>query len=213
MRRSLRSRLAEMVLGTTPTAKHDSLYASYLLQRDRGWEAIGDMIVADIRSSLELGTLKPAADLLIVLRRFLLERLKVAPVRSHYASARIISFPSSALKLRVGQDRFAPIRLRHAPTIYRDAVAIICVAAMRQKQTVAHLADTPRSLRSLRAFTRRQGYVHGSTLAVAFPLDLAAELLGEAVDQPAPEPGIGVSRIAPLAVVGYRQPKLPGHPL
>ena len=97
----------EMVLGTTPNAKHDSLYASYLLHRDGGWEAIGDMIVADIRSSLELGTLKPAADLLIVLRRFLLERLRVAPVRCLYAPARIISIPSSALKLRVGQDRFS----------------------------------------------------------------------------------------------------------
>lgn len=97
----------EMVLGATPTAKHDSLYASYLLHRDRGWEVVRDMIVADIRSSLELGALKQAADLLIVLRRFLLERLRVAPVRSLYASARIISFPSTALKLRVGQDRFS----------------------------------------------------------------------------------------------------------
>jgi hypothetical protein len=37
--------------------------------------------------------------------------------------------------------------------------------------------------------------VHGSTLAVALPLDLAAELLGEGVYQPAAEPGIGPSRI------------------
>jgi hypothetical protein len=55
--------------------------------------------------------------------------------------------------------------------------------------------------------------VHGSTLAVALPLDLAAELFGEAVDQPAAEPGIGPSRIEPLAVVGDRQAKLPGRPL
>jgi hypothetical protein len=37
--------------------------------------------------------------------------------------------------------------------------------------------------------------------------------LGEAFDQPAAEPGIGASRIEPLAVVDDRQAKLPGHPL
>jgi hypothetical protein len=42
---------------------------------------------------------------------------------------------------------------------------------------------------------------------------LAAELLGEALDQPAAEPGIGASKIDPLAVVGDRQAKLPGHSL
>ena len=50
-------------------------------------------------------------------------------------------------------------------------------------------------------------------MAVALPLDLAAELLGEAVDQLAAKPAIGPSRIEPLAVVGDRQAKLPGHPL
>jgi hypothetical protein len=42
----------EMVLGTTPTANHNSLYASYPLHRGRGWEVVSDMIVANIRSSL-----------------------------------------------------------------------------------------------------------------------------------------------------------------
>ena len=42
---------------------------------------------------------------------------------------------------------------------------------------------------------------------------MAAELLGEALDQPAAEPGIGASRIDPLAVVGDRQAELPRHPL
>src|SRR5476651_16405 len=50
-------------------------------------------------------------------------------------------------------------------------------------------------------------------MAVALPLDLAAELLGEAVDQPAAEPGIGALRIEALAVVGDRQAKLPERPL
>jgi hypothetical protein len=55
--------------------------------------------------------------------------------------------------------------------------------------------------------------VHGRTLTVALPLDLAAELLGKAVDQPAAEPGIDTSRIEPVAIVGDRQAKLPWHPL
>ena len=41
--------------------------------------------------------------------------------------------------------------------------------------------------------------MHSSTLAVALPLDLATELLGEAVDEAAAEPGIGPSRIEALA--------------
>ncbi len=76
----------EIVVGTTPTAMHDFLYAGYLLHHGRGWEAVGDMIVADIRSSLELGALKPAADLLIVLRRFLLECLRMASARCLYSN-------------------------------------------------------------------------------------------------------------------------------
>jgi hypothetical protein len=76
----------EMVLGTTPTAMHDFLYADYLLHRDGGWEALGDLIVADIRSSLDQGALRQAADLLIVLRRLLLERLRLAPVRCLYSN-------------------------------------------------------------------------------------------------------------------------------
>ena len=76
----------EMVLGTTPSAKHDSLYAGYLLHHERGWDTVRDMIVADIRGSLDLGALKQAADLLIVLRRFLLKRLRIAAVRCLYSN-------------------------------------------------------------------------------------------------------------------------------
>jgi hypothetical protein len=83
----------EMVLGTTPTAKHDSLYANYLLHGDGGWETVGDTIVADIRSSLKLGALKQAADLPIVLRHCLLERLGAAPVRCLYSN-RGVAIPS-----------------------------------------------------------------------------------------------------------------------
>jgi hypothetical protein len=50
-------------------------------------------------------------------------------------------------------------------------------------------------------------------VGIALPLDVPAELSGEAFDQAAPETGISPSRIDPLAVVGHRQAKLPGHPL
>lgn len=63
----------EIVLGVTPSRMHNSLYESYMLHRAKGWEAVRDMIVADIRMALDLGAKKRAADLLIVLRRFLSE--------------------------------------------------------------------------------------------------------------------------------------------
>ena len=40
--------------------------------------------------------------------------------------------------------------------------------------------------------------MHGGAAAVALALDLAAELLGEAVDEPAAEPGIGALGSSPL---------------
>jgi hypothetical protein len=61
----------EIWVGVTPSAFHESLHASYLLHQKRGWDAVRDMIVADIRSSIDLGASKLAADLLIVLRLFL----------------------------------------------------------------------------------------------------------------------------------------------
>lgn len=54
-----------------PSAKCCSLYTSYLLLLPIGSAVVRDMIVADIRSFLDLGASKRAADLLIVLRWFL----------------------------------------------------------------------------------------------------------------------------------------------
>jgi hypothetical protein len=61
----------EMVLGVTPSARHHSLLASYLLNLGRGPVAVRTMIVADLRAFLDLGAARRAADLLIVLRFFL----------------------------------------------------------------------------------------------------------------------------------------------
>jgi hypothetical protein len=61
----------EIVLGSTPSAKHRSLLASYLLNLKRGPEGVRDMMVSDLRCWLDLGVAQQAADSLIVLRQYL----------------------------------------------------------------------------------------------------------------------------------------------
>jgi hypothetical protein len=63
--------LDEIVLGATPSNTHRVLLSSYLLNLWRGPKAVREMIVADMRLSLDLGMIKHAADLLLILRRFL----------------------------------------------------------------------------------------------------------------------------------------------
>jgi hypothetical protein len=62
---------SEMILGAPVSSRHDSLLSSYLLNLKRGPEALRELIVSDIRASLDIGAEKLAADLLIVLRSFL----------------------------------------------------------------------------------------------------------------------------------------------
>lgn len=64
----------EAILGVGHCPRHRSLLASYLLHLDRGPGAVRKMIVADLRSFLDLGALRRAADLLVVLRLFLSEQ-------------------------------------------------------------------------------------------------------------------------------------------
>src|ERR1700687_950674 len=61
----------EIVLRSTPSAKHRSLLASYLLNLKRGPESVRDMMVSDLRCWLDLGAVQQAPDLLIVLRQYL----------------------------------------------------------------------------------------------------------------------------------------------
>jgi len=63
----------EMVLGATPAVAHRALLSSYLVNLWRGPKAVRRMIVADIRMWLDFGMPEQAADLLIVLRQFLLD--------------------------------------------------------------------------------------------------------------------------------------------
>ena len=61
----------EMIVGVTETEMHRAVLASYLSNLWRGPEVVRDLMVADIRSALDLGVAERAADLLLVLRRFL----------------------------------------------------------------------------------------------------------------------------------------------
>jgi hypothetical protein len=84
----------EMVLGAAPSTRHNSLLSSYLLNMKRGPEALRELIVSDIRASLDIGADKLAADLLVVLRRFL----------SEYPEARLVQ-QLTAAQASVHMDR------------------------------------------------------------------------------------------------------------
>ncbi len=63
----------ELILGVRPCARHHALLASYLLNMHRGVAAVGKMIACDLRSYLDLGAERYAADLVVVMRLFLAE--------------------------------------------------------------------------------------------------------------------------------------------
>ena len=69
--RSCLARPGETLLGITPSPKHRVLLSAYVLNLWRGPEIVRSMIVTDIRSCLDLGMRNQAADLFIVLRKFL----------------------------------------------------------------------------------------------------------------------------------------------
>jgi len=76
----------EMVLGASPSARHCVLLSGYLLNLWRGPTVVRKMIVADLRVYLDLGAPEYAADLLLVLRRFLSD------------------YPEARLEARSGKD-------------------------------------------------------------------------------------------------------------
>jgi hypothetical protein len=66
----------EMIVGVAPSQLHDRLYESYLRHRKDAQDSLPDRIVRDIRGCISLGAMKPAADLVIVLRRVLTQRVQ-----------------------------------------------------------------------------------------------------------------------------------------
>jgi hypothetical protein len=61
----------EIILGAAPYEVHRLLLSGYLLNLWRGPGVVREMIIDDLHMSVACGALKRAADLLIVLRRFL----------------------------------------------------------------------------------------------------------------------------------------------
>ena len=61
----------EMIVGLTVTEAHRATLANYVLNLWRGSEFVRDLIVADIRTALNLEVQDQAAELLFVLRLFL----------------------------------------------------------------------------------------------------------------------------------------------
>ena len=70
----------ETIFGVAPCAKHHSLHLSYLFNLKRGLAFVRDMIIVDLRSSIDIGAMQQAADLLVVLRLFFSEYLEAAYV-------------------------------------------------------------------------------------------------------------------------------------
>lgn len=64
-------RVGDLVLGVTPSTKHQILLSSYLLDMWRGPEVVREMISADAFSASDFGAMEHAADLFLVLRKFL----------------------------------------------------------------------------------------------------------------------------------------------
>jgi hypothetical protein len=65
----------EIVLGVTRARRHDELYENYLRNFGKRCAALRDRIVGDIRASLNIGAMRLAADLFIVLRLAFARRL------------------------------------------------------------------------------------------------------------------------------------------
>jgi len=68
----------EIIVGASETEALRATLQSYLSNSWRGTEVVRDLIVADIRTALDLGVQERAGDLLLVLRLFLTNHAEVA---------------------------------------------------------------------------------------------------------------------------------------
>jgi hypothetical protein len=71
-------RWEEIIVGATETEALRATLKSYLSNSWRGSEVVRDLIVADIRTALDLGVQERAGDLLLVLRLFLTDHAEAA---------------------------------------------------------------------------------------------------------------------------------------
>jgi len=61
----------EVILGLTPSARHETLLWSYVSITSLSRAALRSLIVADLRNFLDLGATRQAGDRFLVLRQFL----------------------------------------------------------------------------------------------------------------------------------------------
>ena len=129
----------EILIGVSPTAAHDSLYASYLI---RQCEDTRDVIVADIRNSLDLGASSQAADLFIVLRRHLSERYGTIVGSRLYVPVEIERFVG-----RQNIDRYTQLLRTETDDVKRQMLLKL-LAEERNKERAASigvpLSESPR---------------------------------------------------------------------
>jgi len=86
-----RINFGEILSTAVPSAKHSRLLASYLLNLERGAATVRDMIVVDVYDLLELGAMRQAADLCVVLGCFL----------SDYPEADFTKCPCEAIRIGI----------------------------------------------------------------------------------------------------------------
>jgi hypothetical protein len=109
----------ELILGVAPSRLHDRLYKSYLRHRNNAHEPLTDRIVRDIRGCISIGATKPAADLLIVLRRALtqlIQRSDAVRIRPAFAPR------SRGMRRSAKRRRNTVAHLQCASSLVGDAV-------------------------------------------------------------------------------------------
>jgi hypothetical protein len=80
----------EVILGVTPSARHEALLQSYVSIRCLSRVALRGLIVRDLRNFLDLGATRQAGDRFIVLRQFLSENSDARPSASEVEKAAAI---------------------------------------------------------------------------------------------------------------------------
>jgi hypothetical protein len=93
----------ELILGVSPSRRHDSLLQSYLSISSPSKAVLRELIVSDLRGFLALGAMRQAADRLMVLRRLL----------SDHPEARIVSPPMDGMiRIRGWRSGSATLNIR-----------------------------------------------------------------------------------------------------
>lgn len=72
----------EVILGVTPSARHETLLRSYVSITSLSRAALRGLIVSDLRNFLDLGATRQAGDRFVVPRQFLSDDVQARPTTS-----------------------------------------------------------------------------------------------------------------------------------